>query len=143
MNATALPKIGIGPLGSCGPRWPKGQEAYFFQLLVVIMLLFCFKSAWAIDLPGEDMSQNFETASSLVKTADTIFFGWGSPFVAAFFLAWAGFALVQHKIVMFLITVAAAIFILIIPKFVKDVKSLGGGTIFSGSIIVMEKPAYA
>lgn len=110
-----------------------GKNNYpFYLLLCILGVLLLSSQAFGISLDGgEDMSKEFTTAASLLKTFDKIIFGWGSPIVGAIFLFWSTWALVQQKVMMFIIALIAAIFILIVPKFIKDLNSLNDGTIFS------------
>ncbi|MCB0367952.1 MAG: hypothetical protein KDD45_00580 [Bdellovibrionales bacterium] len=112
-----------------------GKNNYpFYLLLCILGILFLSSQAFGISLDGgEDMSKEFTTAASLLKTFDKIIFGWGSPIVGAIFLFWSTWALVQQKVMMFIIALIAAIFILIVPKFIKDLNSLNDGTIFSNN----------
>lgn len=113
-----------------------GKNNYpFYLILCVLGVLLLSSQAFGISLDGgEDMSKEFTTAASLLKTFDKIIFGWGSPIVGAIFLFWSTWALVQQKVMMFIIALIAAIFILIVPKFIKDLNSLNDGTIFSHNL---------
>lgn len=111
------------------------KEKYFYLTLLLLGVFLLSSTAFGISLDGgEDMSGEFTTAASLLRTFDRIIFGWGSPLVGAIFLFWSTWALIQQKIVMFFIALIAAIFILIVPKFIKDLNSLNDGTIFSNVI---------
>ena len=112
-------------------------------LFLIVLLLFISRCALAQSLDGaEDMSGEFTTAASLLKTFDTIIFGWGSPLVGAIFLFWSTWALVQQKVVTFLIALVAAILILIVPKFIKDLRELNDGTIFTGGLMATSEAFY-
>ncbi len=111
------------------------KEKYFYLTLLLLGVFLLSSTAFGISLDGgEDMSGEFTTAASLLRTFDRIIFGWGSPLVGAIFLFWSTWALIQQKIVMFFIALIAAIFILIVPKFIKDLNSLNDGTIFSNAV---------
>ena len=115
------------------PKW-----VFLFLLGLVLVS----SRSWGADLSGDDLSGQFETASSLLKTFDTILFGWGSPLVGGIFLFWSTWANNKKKIVLFIIALIAAIFILVVPKFVKDLKTLNKGTIFSSIEMTHREPIY-
>lgn len=102
------------------------------MLCLFVGFVLVSRVAFGISLDGgEDMSGEFTTAASLLKTFDRMIFGWGSPLVGAIFLFWSTWALLQQKIVTFLVALVAAIFILLVPKFIKDLNNLNDGTVFS------------
>ena len=65
----------------------KDKEKYFYLTLLLLGVFLLSSTAFGISLDGgEDMSGEFTTAASLLRTFDRIIFGWGSPLVGAIFL---------------------------------------------------------
>lgn len=133
MDGSILKAGNLFQLESLSQTKTGGDNRGPYLLVFFILAMFLLSArAYGVSLDGgEDMSGEFTTAASLLKTFDRIIFGWGSPLVGAIFLFWSTWALIQQKVVMFFIALVAAIFILIVPKFIKDLNSLNDGTIFS------------
>lgn len=87
-------------------------------------------SALGIEINGDDLSSDLETVGSLFKTADTITFGWVSPFAAGIFGIIACIGLVRSHFMLFITCLVAAILILLVPKIVGEIKKKGGDSIF-------------
>ena len=82
-----------------------------------------------IEINGDDLSSDLETVGSLFKTADTITFGWVSPFASGIFGIIACIGLVRSHFVLFITCLIAAILILLVPKIVGEIKKKGGDSI--------------
>ena len=114
--------------------------------LLTLSILFCILvflvgfGALAVEINGDDLSSDLETVGSLFKTADTITFGWISPFAAGIFGIIACIGLVRSHFMLFITCLVAAILILLVPKIVGEIKKKGGDSIFESVYIYQGVP---
>lgn len=117
-------------------KFKKDSDLQVILVAILFVIIFWMSStASAMNISGEDMSNDLETVGSLFKTADTITFAWLAPFAAGIFGIIGCIGLIRSHFVLFILGFAAVILILLVPKIVNEVRRKGGDSILGAQVI--------
>ena len=111
----------------------------FLGIICICHLFFMFSliwslrwsSAWAVQLPGDDVSGQMVGAGKLLRLIDTGLFNWGSKLLAGLCIFSGGWHLKEMRIGAAVITIIAAFLIGTAPMWVRDIfNTAGAPTVF-------------
>ena len=83
-----------------------------------------------IKIPGTDESKQLTAAGTLLRLVDSVLFSWGARLLAGVAVLGAGWNLKEQRFGMAFVCIAGAVVIGTAPLWVKNIFSIGGGTLF-------------
>ncbi len=99
----------------------KNKEKYVLGL--VIMMAASAASGSDIPVSGDDISGDLEAIGTVVKTADTIIFGWVTKIIAGAFLISAGLAIKSTRVALASLCFLASMLLIFTPWIVNNVSN--------------------